>query len=204
MRRLWPFLLIFCCGQLVAGDASTNALSHRLQTCETEVEMLKNSISTQEQAREALEKEVSGLLKATRESLADTRQGTSQRQKTFDATLEKLTQDLKQLKSHSNELSSTLNDLAKTVQGIKESERAQGQAIKELEQAMRALTLAMGGKPSGKQSADEKTISYTVKNGDSLEKIARAHGMTISEVKELNSLKNDTIRAGQELLVRKR
>jgi LysM repeat protein len=204
VKRVLSFLLVyFFCGQLCAGDAASNALAHRLNACETEVEMLKNSISTQEQAREALEKEVSGLLKATRDSLADSREGSSQRQKTFDATLEKFTQDLKQLKSHSNELSATLNDLAKTVQGIKESERIQGQAIKELEQAMRALTLALGGKSTGKPSTDGKSTSYTVKSGDSLEKIARAHGLTLSEIKELNSLKSATIRPGQELTVRK-
>jgi LysM repeat protein len=83
---------------------------------------------------------------------------------------------------------------------MKETEVKQGQAIKELEQAMRALTLAMGGKPSGKGSG--KSTTYTVKSGDSLEKIARAHGMGVSELKELNGLKNATIRPGQELTVR--
>ena len=202
MRHVCLIVLVLSCSQLCA-DASTNALTHRLQSCETEMEMLKNSISTQEQAREALEKEVSGLLRATRESLASSRDGASQRQKAFDTTLEKLTQDLKQLKTHSNDLSQTMNDLAKTVQGLKESERQQGQAIKELEQAMRALTLALGGKSPGKPSADGSTISYTVKSGDSLEKIARTHGMTLSEIKEMNALKGTTIHPGQELLVRK-
>jgi LysM repeat protein len=166
------------------------------------MEMLRNSISTQEQAREALEKEVSSLLRATRDSLADAREGSTQRQKTFDKTLEKITQDLKQLKSHSNELSQTINDLAKSVQNIKESETQHGQAIKELEQAMRALTLALSGKGTTRASADGKTSVYTVKSGDSLERIARAHGMTLSEIKELNSLKSSTIHPGQELIVR--
>lgn len=193
---------MFFCSPGQAADASTSALSHRLQTCETEMEMLRNSISTQEQAREALEKEVSSLLRATRDSLADAREGSTQRQKTFDKTLEKITQDLKQLKSHSNELSQTVNDLAKSVQNIKESETQHGQAIKELEQAMRALTLALSGKGTTRSSADGKTSVYTVKNGDSLERIARAHGMTLSEIKELNSLKSSTIHPGQELIVR--
>ena len=195
-------LFLLFCSQGQAVDASTNALSHRLHACETEMEMLKNSISTQEQAREALEKEVSSLLRATRDSLADARDGSVQRQKTFDKTLEKLTQYLKQLKSHSNELSQTLNDLAKSVKKIKETETQQGQAIKELEQAMRALTLALSGKPTAKGSADGKASVYIVKSGDSLERIARAHGMTLSEIKELNALKSSTIHPGQELIVR--
>ena len=202
VKRVCLILGFILCGQMHAADSSSTALSHRLQACETEVEMLKNSISTQQQAREALEKEVSSLLRATRESMADAREGSSQRQKSFDKNLERLSQDLKQLKAHSNELSQTLNDLAKSVQGVKDTERQQGQAIKELEQAMRALTLALGGKPTGKPSPDGKTASYTVKSGDFLEKVARAHGMTLSEIKEINGLTNDTIHPGQELNVR--
>ena len=203
MRRVCLILLLFVCSQLQAADTTSNALSYRLQACETEMEMLKNSISTQELAREALEKEVSSLLRATRESISNAREGSSQRQKSFDTTLDKLTQDLTQFKIHSNELSQTINDLAKTVQSIKENERQQGNAIKELEHAMRALTLALGGKTSSKPSTDGNTISYIVKNGDSLEKIARAHGMTLAEIKEANALKSDTIRPGQDLTVRK-
>jgi LysM repeat protein len=202
VKCVCSILLIFLGGQLQAADPATNALSHRIHACETEMEMLKNSISTQEQAREALEKEVSSLLRATRESIVDANEGSSQRQKTFDKNLEKLTQDLKQLKTHSNDLSLTINDLSKSIQTIKENERQQGQAIKELEQAMRALTLALGGKPSNKPSSDGKAASYTVKSGDSLERIARAHGMTLSEIKELNNLKTSTIHPGQELAVR--
>jgi methyl-accepting chemotaxis protein len=100
--------------------------------------MLKNSISTQEQSREALEKEVSGLLKATRESLVESKDRSSQQSKSIEGTLEKLSLDLKQLKVHSNELSSTVNELSKTLQNMKESSQQQGQAIRELEQAMRS------------------------------------------------------------------
>jgi LysM repeat protein len=202
VRHVCSILFVFFCSQLQAADAAANALSHRIQACETEVEMMKNSISTQEQAREALEKEVSSLLRATRESITDSNEGAAQRQKSFDKTLEKLTQDFKQLKTHSNELSQTINDLSKTVQSIKENERQQGQAIKELEQAMRALTMALGGKSPSKTSSDGKTATYTVKSGDSLERIARAHGMSLSEIKELNGLKGATIHPGQELTVR--
>lgn len=162
------------------------------------MEMLKNSISTQEQSREALEKEVSGLLRATRDSLTESRDRSSQQSKSIEGTLEKLTTDLKQLKTHSNELSSTVNELSKTLQNMKESAQQQGQAIRELEQAMRSITLAMGGKGT----TNGKATTYAVKSGDSLEKIARAHGMTLNEIKELNSLKSTTIRPGQELQVR--
>jgi LysM repeat protein len=176
-----------------------SALGTRLSNCEIELEMLKNSISSQEQVREALEKEMSLLLRSTKETLTESRDGSVQRQKAFDKTLEKLLADLKQLKTHSNELSSSVNDLSKSITELKENQRHQGQSVKELEQAMRALTMAMGGKSSLKSGSSG---TYTVKNGDSLEKIAKSHGMTISELKELNQIKNATIHPGQELQVR--
>jgi LysM repeat protein len=175
------------------------AIGTRLKNCEIELEMLKNSISSQEQAREALEKEMSSLLRSTKETLTDSRDGSVQRQKAFDKTLEKLLADLKQLKTHSNELSNSVNDLSKSVTELRETQRHQGQSFKELEQALRALTMAMGGKGSSKSGSSG---TYTVKNGDSLEKIAKSHGMTISELKELNQIKNATIHPGQELQVR--
>lgn len=43
---------------------------------------------------------------------------------------------------------------------------------------------------------------YTVKNNDSLFKIAQEHGMTVDQLKELNNLSSNTIRVGQQLTVR--
>jgi uncharacterized phage infection (PIP) family protein YhgE len=164
------------------------------------MELLKNSITTQEISREALEKEVSQMLKAAREAVKDSSDQSGTRQKNFDKTLDKLTGDLKQLKSHCNDLSSLVNDLSKTVSNLKEGSQAQALVIKELEQAMRGLTLALGGRGSVK--GDGSGSIHVVRSGDSLEKIARQYGMSISELKELNSLKSNTIRTGQELLIR--
>jgi LysM repeat protein len=205
MKKLgdfWGFLFCFSIAiSSILAEDNSSAL-HRIKNCEIELEMLKNSISTQEQSRESLEKEVSSLLKASRESMKETRDSTSHKQSSIDAALEKLTQDCKQLKNHSNELSKVVNDLSKTVQGLKENSQQQTLAIKELEQALRTITIAMGAK-SQKISSSEKTISYIVKNGDSLEKIARSHGMTLNEIKEINDLKQSKIHPRQELHVRK-
>lgn len=49
----------------------------------------------------------------------------------------------------------------------------------------------------------QENIFYTVKSGDNLTVIARAHNMTVSELKELNNLESDLLRIGQRLSVRK-
>jgi LysM repeat protein len=40
---------------------------------------------------------------------------------------------------------------------------------------------------------------YVVKSGDSLDKIARLHGLTIQAVKTANKIKTDVIHPGQKL-----
>jgi chromosome segregation ATPase len=202
-RVLFQFGVAFCLlgiAPMVCGESNANALSHRLSACEAEMAMLKNSIATQEESRDALEKEMTQMLKGAKEAVRDASEQSSTRQKNFDKTLEKLTSDLKQLKAHCNELSSIVNDLSKTMSRVKDDSAEQSLVIKELEQAMRGLTLALGGKNPGK--GDLSGAVHVVRSGDSLEKIARQYGMSISELKDLNALKSSTIRPGQELLVR--
>lgn len=47
----------------------------------------------------------------------------------------------------------------------------------------------------------KKGVEITVKRGDMLEKIARANGTTVEEIRTLNQLKNDRLTVGQTLLV---
>jgi len=189
MRLLLLFAFALPC---FAQEASH--LSHRLHNCEVEIEMLKNGISTQQQARESLEKEVSKMLKATRSALTSAQKSGEGQKKSLTSTAEKLQSDLQILKKHANELTETVNSLSKSVQEIKKDEHKNARAIKELEQAMRTLTTVL--------NPDTREETYTVKSGDSLGKIAHAHKMSVQELKELNGLVDTTIRPGQHLTIR--
>lgn len=48
-----------------------------------------------------------------------------------------------------------------------------------------------------------KTTTYTVKKGDSLYKIATAHGITVKKLQQANNLKNNNIQPGQKLKIPK-
>jgi len=167
------WLFIALTSVLCASDPAI--LSNRIHNCEIEIEMLKNNLSTQEEARRTSEKEVSQLIANARKTLIKP-------------------DDLATLKNHVNELTKNVNTLAKALEEIKKEETAQGLAIKELEHALRSLTLAMSGKEG----------TYTVKSGDSLDKIAKVHKITVKELKKLNNLKDSSlIHPGQELVVHK-
>ena len=52
-------------------------------------------------------------------------------------------------------------------------------------------------------STPQENVFYTVKSRDNLTVIARKHGMTLSELRELNNLSSDMLSIGQRLTVRK-
>lgn len=54
----------------------------------------------------------------------------------------------------------------------------------------------------GDSAGDDNTY-YTVKSGDNLYSISRAHNMTVDQLKGLNNLESDNIRVGQNLTVKK-
>ena len=56
-------------------------------------------------------------------------------------------------------------------------------------------------KTSTKSNSSATKITYTVKKGDVLGKIAEAHGVSLAKIREWNNLKNDKIKVGQALTI---
>ncbi|MDV2686993.1 LysM peptidoglycan-binding domain-containing protein, partial [Alkalihalophilus lindianensis] len=60
---------------------------------------------------------------------------------------------------------------------------------------------ASGGNAATHKPAPQATADYLIKSGDTLGKIAAQYHTTVNNLKSLNNLKSDFIRAGQKLKV---
>ena len=63
--------------------------------------------------------------------------------------------------------------------------------------------LSVSGKAtsSASSSNSDNKQTYTVRRGDTLDKIARSFGVTVDEIKEWNNIKGNNINAGQKLTI---
>jgi len=76
---------------------------------------------------------------------------------------------------------------------INDMNRTQKQAMMQQRRA--------SGIPQNQVAAAGSVISYTVKRGDNLSDIARAHRTTVNAIMQLNNLNNSVIRVGQRLQI---
>lgn len=73
-------------------------------------------------------------------------------------------------------------------------EKIDGMTFAEKEKTLSKSTTADNG-------SNEGSLRYTVKSGDTLEKIAKEHNVSIAQLRRWNKLRSSRILAGQELLV---
>ena len=95
-----------------------------------------------------------------------------------------------------------------TVAKIKEWNKLKSDSIKIGQKLIiyrggKAPATSSSSKPATSSSSTSKQtkITYTVKSGDALGKIAAAHGVSVAKLKEWNNLKSDNIIVGQKLTI---
>lgn len=116
------------------------------------------------------------------------------------AEQKEILKDLRRIAEHGNTVSTTLNQYAEKVTSL---EREMSKRDKHLERQLSDLKKGMGSLIAFMDKGDTGTgaSAYTVRSGDSLEKIARAHHTSIKAIKELNQLTSDLIIVGQKLMM---
>lgn len=112
---------------------------------------------------------------------------------------DQLHQDLQQLQHYANSVKELMEQYHRRIQTLETSVEAHTSSLKALESAIQALVEAFPSTDKAVGHAEEAT--YRVVDGDTLEKIARRHHITIRRLKEVNSLTTDRIIVGQKLKI---
>lgn len=110
-----------------------------------------------------------------------------------------LVADLKQLQSHANTTTTSLTTFKTKVGDLEDSLSSD---VSHLKGAVESIVKAMHkGASDGIIDGKNGLKTYKVKAGDSLERIAKAYGVKVEQLKKLNNLTKDRIIVGQELVL---
>lgn len=152
-----------------------NLVQHKLSNQQAELKTFEAKLSNFEQMLETLRDDIERTGEKQKESLHTRGQSLELRIAGLEQASQHLTAEMKQL---SKEVENALT--------------AQNRNLANLQNAVSTLVDTLQGKSDS---------SYKVKNGDSLEKIAKAHQTNVQTLKDLNGISSDKIRVGQTLKV---
>lgn len=212
MRRVFSALLILaiCSGLWCEGAArrygydddtatairemrdTIDKLRHEVSNHETEIHMAEERSNNQETTIASLRQQLLDATQANKEMFKGGTANVEGKVTGLESINKGIIADISQLKTHANDSSTALAQYKQKISELEKNIAQLSQNIEHLQTALRSLTEALGG-----SVADGK--AYKVKTGDSLEKIAKAHGTTIKAIKELNNLSKDRIVVGQTL-----
>jgi chromosome segregation ATPase len=183
---------------------SLDALRHEVSNHENEIRMYEAKLETMESSLDTMRQQLGDTQQANKDLLKENANSSELKIGSMDTTVKGLVADLKQLKTHANDSATALGQYKSKLLEMEKLIDSQNQNIENLQAALRSLMDAMSVKSgiamdSGNGGNGAK--SYRVKPGDSLEKIARSQGTTISALKEANRLNNDKIVVGQNLKI---
>lgn len=171
-------------------------MRYEIDNRDAESAILQERLVTQEQTIEQMREDMALVKKE-----ATVKQ--SQSLDKLDTNLGSLIVDIKQMRNHANDMSDSLAKAQTRIGQLEKTIESQNRNIANLQSAINNIMEAFNLKPANTAVASSTNDGdgYRVKAGDSLEKIARKHNMTIRKLKDLNGLSNDTIRVGQKLRV---
>lgn len=190
---------------------SIENLRHEVGNHEAEIREYDEKLKNFDEIIESLRDQLRDSNKNYREQLKGSTTSLEGRIGALEKTSTGLINDLRQFKTHSNETSAILAQYKQKLVDLEKMIDQQNLNIDHLQAAMNSLVEALQGKPqtSAKSSSESghgkvsinSDRSYKIKSGDSLEKIARNHQVSIQALKEANGLTTDRIVVGRTLVI---
>lgn len=201
---LIPFLAIGCTTMTSTSKQEKERVEVSMHKIRTDLEEIKHDLNTNQMEMHILEGKLINhedqVLSIKEEALdhhqnmlADLKKQTDTLTKKFERIEKKqqaIVNDLKAYNENAKETHVVLSQYKEKFLEIENYLKKQHLAIKEMKKVKEELSSLLGNQ-----------TSYTVKTGDSLQKIAKKFHVTADALKRANHMKSDLIIAGQELII---
>lgn len=177
-----------------------DALRHEIENHETEIKMFQERVDNQESTVSSLRQQILDTNQANKELVKGNTTNVDGRIAALETANKGFIADLQKFKTHANDSSTALAQQKERIAELEKIITAQNQNIERLQSAVRLMTEALQVQVKDTSVAEVGGDKiYKVKPGDSLEKIARAHGTSTKALKDANNLSSDRIVVGQSL-----
>lgn len=185
---------------------SLETVKHSVNNQETEIRTFEEKLANLDTIIESVRDQINDSSQSHKDQLKGSSAALDTKLAAIDTTVKGILTDLKQFQSYTSESTTTLAQYKKKITDLEKTIELQNQSIDDMQAAIKALMDALqvksaAMKPVPTITATGSEIVYKVKKGDSLEKIAKAHGTTVKAIKDVNNLANDKIFVGKNLKI---
>lgn len=181
-------------------------LKNEVRNHEAEIRTFEEKLQNQESSLDAIRQQLLDELQKGKEDAHARSINLEGKIFPLDNSLRGVIADLKQLQNQANDSVHVLSQYKQKLAEIEQIVAAQNDHMKHLEAALKSIMEALQVKETASKDIasgryDGISGTYKVQSGDSLEKIARIHKVTIKSLKDANNLTNDRIIVGQTLKI---
>lgn len=162
-------------------EMQLGVIEEQLDTINSQLEMLRKMLVEGEQEQEFTTQDVEDKLSQ------------------LDTQTKRFADEMSLYRTHAEKVNTILEKNQEKIQKVEEHAKRHNQILDTVQTTIKSLVNLHLPEETSQPSQEVNT--YRVQAGDSLEKIARKHNTTIKNIKELNGLTSDRIRAGQLLKV---
>ncbi len=171
-------------------------LKHDLNTSDIELHILEGKLIDQEDTLSSVKELINTSQEGKIDELQKLISSLNKKISSLEDRQEEVLNDIKKLSTHANETTTALSQYKDKIGEMERSIGFQNTKFDEISKLKKNLSLIV-------KTLQTSSKKYTIKEGDSLEKISKSFEVSVEELKKTNNLKDDLIITGQEILIPK-